>query len=332
MTRKPDQVTAVAMNRAISEVMIHEILDRLVSHPIRTATAFRAAMTEDVSILAANPMVDFSYHDGKMMKPMDVFQSVMNSVEDAIMEGRMIDFGRVPNSVLKAESLRARAAFEGGDLAHPFADGWVGTMSWEGGFNAYYVKPSPTVLLVFELYGVETTKGPAVMLYDGVAIDVRGPGDTRCTPVPLVSELSRTPLPEGKTRMQFDTERAANALDPLVTMLRFLADASIPVDPVVPPVRLNKARLKRGKAAIPAHTVVHTADYVTTLLHPHQGGHASQGGHHASPVAHFRRSHLRRIAADRVVQVRSSKVNWRSGDEMHRLFYQVKGDGHAPQE
>src|SRR6188768_4490662 len=112
-----------------STELVLEILEKLSTHPIRTASAFRSAMVENASILAANPLLELS---GSDITSRELFEEAMTAVELVILQGRMIDFGYVPNAVIKAESLRARASFEAGELAHPFENGWVGTMAWEG--------------------------------------------------------------------------------------------------------------------------------------------------------------------------------------------------------
>jgi hypothetical protein len=89
------------------------------------------------------------------------------------------------------------------------------------------------------------------------------------------------------------------------------------------PERLNRARAKQGKVPIPSHMVVHTRDYVATY-HAAVADRVSRGGHHASPIAHWRRAHTRTLATGAVIPVRSSKVNWRDSEELHRLFYKVR--------
>jgi hypothetical protein len=107
-------------------------------------------------------------------------------------------------------------------------------------------------------------------------------------------------------------------------MLRLLADASIPITYREAPERLNKARVKQGKTPIPAHTTVHTHDYVTSFSHRSTVRGPSKGGHHASPIAHWRREHFRHLADGRVIPVKSSKVNWRDHEELHRMFYRIR--------
>jgi hypothetical protein len=302
----------------MAERLLLEILDHLADRPLKTASVFRNAVVGDASIVAVNPMLVIS----KLAET--ALHTMVADIQDTVREGRMIDFGRVPNAVIKAESTRSREMFEAGELLHPYPEGWLGVTWWEGGCNGYYVRPSsrgPGDVMVAELYGVATSVGDAVMLYDTVHVQVHGIGDTKVTPAPM--HMSQGWNGDEK---KFVIGRAANSLDPLVTMLRLLADASVPVERVVAPEKLNRARVKAGKSPIPDHSVVHAHDYISQLTAHASRRTAGDGtGRHASPVAHWRRSHQRHLSSGRVVQVRSSKVNWRDHAEIHRLFSRVEG-------
>jgi hypothetical protein len=226
---------------------------------------------------------------------------------------------------MKTESLRSRTMYEAGDLPMPY-DNWVALSSWEGGFCGYYFSANLNSREVFclELYGVRIPMGSlsgqikpidVVLIYDIVRVEARGINDTLVTPGKLVKGL-----PDDDKSME---GRAANCIDPLVTMLRMLADASIPVITRAAPDKLNKLRAKQGRFPIPSHHVVETKDYVSTFHAAKSAKGAAKGGHHASPVAHSRRAHLRTLASGKVVHVRDTRVNWRSAEELHRLFYRV---------
>jgi hypothetical protein len=306
----PDEFAS--FDQQAAQAVVLDILDNLATRPIRSAAAFRNAVLGE-AIFAVNPLLDMG---------MDMAERIMAAIARTVREGRMIDFGHIPNAVVKAESLRAREAFESGDLLHPYEDNWLGVSSWEGGCNGYYIEPNlpDGSTIVMELYGVSLPPGDALMLYDAVRIDVLGIGDTRIFPAPL-HDLPLDVLAKANIR-EFDERRAANSLDPLVTMLRLLADASVPIDRSEAPDKLNRQRATKGRYLIPPHTVVQTRDYVAGF-NSHCGPHKPhQGGTHAPPVAHWRRAHLRRLS-DRTVKVRSTKVNWRSDEELHRLFYRV---------
>ena len=298
-------------NNVATEVVL-TILNHLDDWPIRSAAAFRNAILGFGSILAINPLMSIKSEEDVVF--------VKELIKDTVREGRMIDFGHIPNAVIKAEAVRSREMFESHQFQHPY-DTWLGVSSWEGGYNGYHVSPHPLYpgeILVIELYGV-TIPGvaDAVLIYDMVSINPIGPGQTRVSPARMDYETTG--------RFESDAEiraRGANSLDPLVTMLRLLADASIPITQTEAPAKLNKARAKTGKAPIPAHSTVHTKNYVASFHATYQKR-PGQGGHHASPIAHWRRAHQRHLSDGRVIPVKSSKVNWRDIAELHRLFYHI---------
>jgi hypothetical protein len=99
------------------------------------------------------------------------------------------------------------------------------------------------------------------------------------------------------------------------------------------PVKLNAKRAKRGKPALPRVTHVNTLRYFTALQN------TQRGGTHASPVPHLRRGHMRHYAPDtprggrdgKTVWIRDTIVNARSMDEViKRDHYEVQtGDTHG---
>lgn len=293
-----------------AQEVITMILEHLADWPIKSPEAFRNTILGD-GVLAINPLLNLNDdRDVRFLK---------NALRNVVVEGCMIDFGFIPNEVIIAESVRARQPFEAGEFQHPY-ESWLGISRWEGGHNGYYITPHPHFpgeTLVIELYGVSLPNiGNAVLIYDMVSIKIQGPGDTLVSPAHMDYP--------SHTETEFELRaRGSNSLDPLVAMLRLLADASIPIERHEAPERLNRARAKQGKFLIPDHTVVNTRDYVASF-HGATASRTSKGGHHASPVAHWRRAHQRHLTTGKVVPVRSSKVNWREVEELHRLFYKVR--------
>jgi hypothetical protein len=280
-----------------------------------TAAQFRNAAMGGGTI-AINPMLNITEdHDVRFL---------LNLIKVIVADGCMIDFGRIPNEVIKRESVASRTLFESGELAHPYPN-WLGVTNWEGGYNGYLVVPHPVAakaILVIEMYGLRTPvtqMGDCILIYDMVSVEVAAVGQTMVTPTPM-----RYPAGHVETLLE-QRNRGSNSLDPLVTMLRLLADASIPITHAEPPVKLNRARAKHGKDPIPGHSTVHTRDYVTGYQTHASGKRTAQGGHHASPVAHWRRGHMRHLKSGSVVAVRSSKINFRDAETLHRMFYRVKG-------
>lgn len=279
---------------------------------IRSAAAFRNAILDDEnSMFAINPLLHLVVKDDAMfMKGM---------IRSAVAEGRMIDFGHIPNEIIKTESKRANEMFQAGELQHPYED-WLGVTSWEGGYNGYYIAPHPRFkgdILVIELYGISIPDlADSILVYDLVSINLKD-GHTMVRPATM------------QYRDHIETEkeardRGSNSLDPLVTMLRLMADASIPIINKPAPDKLNKRRAQQGKHPIPSHTEVDVRDYVAGFKASNATGTGSKGGHHASPVAHWRRAHYRNLASGTIVPVRSSKVNWRDAETLHRMFYKVE--------
>ncbi len=286
-----------------------KIMEDFDKHPIRSAASFRNAALD--GLFAFSPMLD--------IPSANLVNTMIETVQETIREGRMIDFGFLPNSLLKETSTRTRDAFEAGELQHPYEEG-IGVSSWEGGMCGYFVSPfsGGKASIVIEIYGVASPDMPlAVVVNDICAISVED-GVTVINPVPMIDAVFNRQPEAGK--------RGANMLDPLVTMLRLLADASVPVVDVPAPEKLNKQRALKGKSPIPAHTRVETRDYVSLFQHAVASikRNPGQTGHHASPVPHWRRSHQRHLASGKVIPVRSTKVNWRDHEELHRLFTRVK--------
>ena len=290
--------------------VIVSAFEHLDSWAMKSAEQFRNAVLGD-GMIAINPMIN--------MHETQHAELLTKMLRTVVEEGRMIDFGYIPNDLIKSESQRAREVFESGELLEPFTT-WLGVTWWEGGYNGYHVttvNDHPGNYHVAELYGINMPSiGPLILIYDLMIIEIHGIGETRVRPCDMQ-------YPAGRYETDAEAKaRGANSLDPLVTMLRFLADASIEVTHSPAPEKLNKARLQKGKFAIPEHSVVHTKDYVAMIRgHTSNGKRTYQGGHHASPVAHWRRAHMRHLQSGKIIPVRSSKVNWREAEDLRRMFY-----------
>lgn len=275
---------------------------------IKTAEQFRRAILEDCQF-AINPILDMTESYARFLREF---------LAKTVREGRMIDFGFVPNEVLKQSSTTSRTLFEAGELGNPF-DVWLGVMPWEGGFTAYHVMHKDGAFNIVEYYGIHKPGAakPLILVWD--LISIRAETGTTMTGAWPVQESF---LPISGTYEE-EQKRGANSLDPLVTMLKLLSDTSVPVEYVPAPDRLNRHREKQGRVPIPAHHVVHTRDYISALRHGASVKGAAKGGTHASPIAHWRRAHQRHLASGRIVKVKASQVNWRDADELHRLFYRL---------
>jgi hypothetical protein len=292
---------------------VMQIVDHLDTWAIKTPEAYRNVACGPTGMFAINPMLAIK-HDADITYLYD-------TIKETVAEGRMIHFGNIPNQIIKEESTRSRDLFENNEFEHPFTS-WLATTSWEGGFNGYHISRHPLYpdeILVIETYGVSIPGATDVLfVYDMISIEIKGPGNTMVRP-------HHMNYPAGMKETERQAKyRGSNSLDPLVIMLRLLADNSIPVEHVEAPERLNKSRAKLNKPPIPSHTVVHTRDYVARMQqHTASVKSGHKGGTHASPVAHWRRAHKRTLADGKIIPVSSSRVNWRSSEELHRMFYQV---------
>lgn len=95
--------------------------------------------------------------------------------------------------------------------------------------------------------------------------------------------------------------------------LRFLRCLNLPGTEVrlsEPAEKVNRIRLKKGKAPIPERRVVHIGG--SAQYRSHANTNLRQ---HKSPAEHFRRAHLRRLSDGRVVKVRSCLVNGSNGTD-----------------
>jgi hypothetical protein len=98
--------------------------------------------------------------------------------------------------------------------------------------------------------------------------------------------------------------------DAISVILSLIADSRSTATRIVAPDKLNKARLKRGKAAIPPYWKIEPPK--PTVLIPNAAPAAPtkpKGGTHASPRPHDRRGHPRHLNGDRTTWVRASRVN-----------------------
>jgi hypothetical protein len=288
-----------------------ESMQNLARYPIKSAEAYRNALLGK-GALGVNPLLTID-SDAEL-------NWLKHQLLTTVAEGRMIDFGYIPNAILKHESVRSRLAFEMGEFLHPYAT-WFGVSRWEGGCNGYFVSPHPQwpgQILVIETYGVSLPDlMDVVLIYDIISIET-AINDTVVRPYPMKHQDNET---DEQRRL-----RGSNSLDPLVVMLSLLHDASVPIHPIDAPHKLNKKRAQQGKVPIPSHTLVDTRDYVAHFASrtTHSSARHQRGGTHASPVAHWRRAHMRTLEDGRLVPVRSSKVNWRDTEELHRLFYRLR--------
>jgi hypothetical protein len=78
-------------------------------------------------------------------RPLAMGQNDIEALNDltlqALTAGRVIDFGHLPNEVIKHSGRRGGRLYAQGALTHPFSDAWLFRHSWEGGAVLYLVNP-----------------------------------------------------------------------------------------------------------------------------------------------------------------------------------------------
>ena len=134
---------------------------------------------------------------------------------------------------------------------------------------------------------------------------------------------------------RFDPEEfdAAGSYDfdaPYV-ILSLIADSRSPVTRVEADNKLNKARVKRGKAPIPPYWRIEPPK--PTVLVPGAAPQpaTAKGGTHASPRPHDRRGHPRNLKSGHTVWVRDCKINALIPHlTCDRSFYEIRLKGIVP--
>jgi hypothetical protein len=223
----------------------------------------------------------------------------------------LFDFGEVTAGVLDAEAKRGEEAFQARLLRPPFD------------------------LCVFHCVLSVSRHDPAERKADITLIlqtDQRGL---------IVSGFDRYERCKGGIAADFDANghlgawRGMTGLDPgmstitmdmAIALCLILNTKGIRVEVDAPPPKVNEKRRKRGKSLLRRVTRVDVRHYIEA------GKTADRGGHHASPVPHRRRGHLRREHTWRTM-TRAAKwipdciVNVQSVEELKaRERYAIKHD------
>jgi hypothetical protein len=123
------------------------------------------------------------------------------------------------------------------------------------------------------------------------------------------------------------SEEEAGAYEFYHVILSLIADSRSSVTRIAADDKLNKARVKRGKAPIPSYWKIEPPK--PTILIPNAAptvASKSKGATHASPKPHDRRGHPRHLKkGDRTIWVRECRINALLPHLTRgRLFYEVK--------
>jgi hypothetical protein len=254
-------------------------------------------------------------------------EAVSEAVHDAVTYGRVIDFGELPNEMIKLGGRRGGPMWNKGYFGQPFRDPWVLYHTWDGGdhIGVYLVKlierdkPNGDVEVV-ELQPIQFGSDRMLLISDRGLFTADAQGDLpggkyHCSVAPAMIRFM--PGEEGRRANNGDTPQASaagNIGDPLMTALMILNTKDIERTTIRAPDKLQKARSKSGKLPIPPYDRVNAAPYVTAILSRRKAGdRVDLGGHHASPVPHIRRGHPRVYANGSSTFVRDTLVNVANG-------------------
>jgi len=239
--------------------------------------------------------------------------------------------------------------FAGGHIGHPFTQPYALFHHWEGKAGEldeasgclYVVDPldwhahnpdiAPNSFMVCEAQTVTAFTHKKVLVVTDATIVAVHSSPTSKTGLAYSGRMYRGMVSKGSGLS--DAEVICNLVDPVMACLLLLATEGVAVDRLEPSPKLNKAREKTGKTPIPPHWKVHTGEYVTALLQRGQRRSTPGDGHHASPVPHLRRGHIRhmhemhgggtRWIADALVNLKDENA------PLARSFYQLQRGNEA---
>jgi len=104
----------------------------------------------------------------------------------------------------------------------------------------------------------------------------------------------------------------------VASLSMILSTRGVPLELHEPKESQQKSRIKKGKSMLPTVTHVDTQRYYAAMSN-------AEKGHHASPVPHLRRGHIRRLASGKNTWVKDTIVNCRTlSDIKDRDHYEVE--------
>lgn len=264
-------------------------------------------------------------------------ETVARHTREAVEAGRLMDFGHLPNEVLKYGGERGGPLWNMGAFGQPFSDPWVIYHTWEGGAVHYLVNPiDDDSFEVCELEPGILGEVPTLMIADrGIFYKVAGGLPDKkyhCSVSPAAIRFLRDDAERARANQGGSpaSSAAGNIGDPVMTALMILNTRHITRETIAADAKLNRARVKNRKLPIPPYTRFDTSPYVTAVLNrgkPRERG-DSKGGHHASPMPHLRQGHPREYATGRTIFIADTLVNvpeeQRAAFKGNRSHYEVR--------
>jgi len=254
-----------------------------------------------------------------------------------IKSAQQFQFGEVEDTRIKTEALRAGPLIADGHLSLPY----------ESVIYNYTLKPDPNdvpkemwdqrvkfctlAAVVPKFKMIKPLPGPLIFAADFVFAN---PNDskfevrfTRKYLMSLVAGVAFQANPaEGKWQGEVidkpDVGGLFNQLvcvaDGVASLSMILATKGVPTELRAPTDKRQRQRVKKKKSLLPAVTHVDTQRYYAAMSN-------AEKGHHASPVPHLRRGHIRHLASGKNIWVKDTIVNCMSlSDIKDRDHYEVE--------
>ena len=264
---------------------------------------------------------------------------LMNELSfDAITQGRLIDFGMLPNELMKFGGNRGGPLWNMGGFGQPFSDPWLLYHTWERGACLYLVNPKDNGNLEVCEFQPATIADDKILMIADRGLFIRQPekelaaNKYHCAVAPAVIRFLQRPpgFDDINNGGAPGNAAAGNIGDPVMCALMILNTRNVPRETVAVGERLNRARRKSGKLPIPPFDRVLTAEYVTAIMTRGARSARSEdrGGSHASPIPHLRLGHPRQYATGRSIFIRDTLVNvppeQRAAFKSQRTHYTVE--------
>jgi hypothetical protein len=241
----------------------------------------------------------------------------------AVEASRLIDFGYLPNAVIKHGGKRGGPLWQRGAIHSPFREPWVFMHTWDatlGGLTAVYlVNPSSDAAIeVCELQPFRVGGKGVFMIGDRVLFDRSKPAAGKAMyhaiASPNIVRFDDDPRVKDMVNNGGSPEAAAagNVGDPTMTAMLILSTRNVERATVRADEKLQRSRLKHGKPLIPNYDVVNSAPYVTAIQARglrRENRSESLGGHHRSPIPHIRMGHPREYASGKSIFIADTLVN-----------------------
>lgn len=260
----------------------------------------------------------------------DDMSRLIEDGRSAVAAGRMIDAGELPAGVIQSEAERAVALMTDGHLRMPFSDPWVLYFTRPGEVFVSVICPEASggCFSIFSMVPFEMSDRSRKLGVDDVMwlqpdmIDGAPGWDMHFR----VGVLGEAAIAEGGLTREEGLVRVSRAtLNPVIVVTSIMTTDGVQIETITPSEKDAKARRRSGKPPIPTFRRVLSAPYVTAILAAGQRREGeAKGGTHASPVAHIRRGHVRRLPNGKTTWVRDCLVNVSEESPPMRSHYVLK--------